>query len=80
MRAAASLTSHARARAGEASGAMVTPGTVRDKMAVWICWLVLNWRSFSRDQSGIVQSEGSPPAALRAFVFLSLIQRMCFSL
>ena len=46
--------------------AMVTPGAVRDRMAVWICWLVLNWRSFSRVQGGMVQPEGSPPAAFRA--------------
>ena len=69
MRAAASLTWRARARAEEAFDATVKPGAVKDKMVVWICWLVLNRWSLEKDQSGIVQPEGPPPAARRAFCF-----------
>ena len=56
--------------------AMVTPGAVRDRMVVWICWLLLKRTSFSMLQAGMVQPEGSPPAALRAGFFFFRFQRI----
>ena len=66
MRAAALLVSWARVRLSGPPLAIVAPGAVRERIVVSICWRVLNFKSCSMLHVGIVQPDGSPPAAVKA--------------
>jgi hypothetical protein len=64
------LRSRASLAASGAEGRMLTPGAVIERIEVLVPILAANAWSASRVQGGMVQPEGSPPAASRTKVLL----------